>query len=142
MAQLSEATAKAFTERVEKTQRFYVEILHMIEEDLLGHHEFMQSLTKYEPKERKRMLRKAARGAARDLLPISTEAIMTFTANARAIWNMTYLRASVHAESVIRAIYIQVLKIMEKELPELFKGIKYETLWDGSTAAILPRDKL
>jgi thymidylate synthase ThyX len=88
------------------------------------------------------MLRKAARGAARDILPIATEAIMVMSANARAIWNCIYLRANEHAEAVIREIYVQIAKIMEKEMPALFNGLKYEKCWDGSEVVLLPRDKL
>ncbi len=89
-----------------------------------------------------RMLRKAARGAARDVLPIGTEAIMTMSANPRAIWNCLVLRANEHAEAAIREIYIQIARIMEKEMPTLFRGIQYKTLWDSTTALDMPRDKL
>ena len=88
------------------------------------------------------MMRKAARGAARDILPIATEAIMTMSANARAIWNCIVLRGNEHAEAVIRNIYVQIARYMEKEMPALFYGIKYEKCWDGSDVVIMPRDKL
>ena len=55
-----------------------------------------------------------ARGAARDILPIATEAIMVMSANARAIWNCIVLRGNEHAEAVIRDIYVQVAKIKEE----------------------------
>jgi thymidylate synthase ThyX len=67
---------------------------------------------------------------------------MTFTANARAIWNMAYLRASEHAEAVIRSVFVQIVKIMEEQFPELFNSIVYRKLWDDSLAVTLPRDKL
>ena len=67
---------------------------------------------------------------------------MTMSANARAIWNCIVLRANEHAEAVIRDIYVQIAKIMEKEIPALFNGLKYEKCWDGSECVIMPRDKL
>jgi thymidylate synthase (FAD) len=93
-------------------------------------------------RERNRMLRKAARGAARDILPIATEAIMVLSANARAIWNCIFLRGSRHAEAAIRSVYVQLARIMEREMPALFFGIQYNTLWDGSTEVIMPREKI
>lgn len=142
LAQLSEEAHAAFNEKIKKSQQAYCELLALIENDLKNSPLFMQTLASYEERERKRMLRKAARGAARDILPIATEAIMVMSANARAIWNCIYLRANEHAEAVIREIYVQISKIMEVEMPALFNNIKYEKCWDGSEVVIMPRDKL
>ncbi len=142
MAQLNEYTAIAFDEKIRQSQQAYCELLKFIEEDLEKNPEFIKTLANYNDREKKRMLRKAARGAARDILPIATEAIMVMSANARCIWNCIYLRANEHAEAVIRDAYVQIAKIMEKEMPALFNGLRYEKCWDGSEAVILPRDKL
>jgi thymidylate synthase (FAD) len=142
LAQLTVETSAKFEARLRQSQAAYVELLHDIERDLRNEPRFMAKLKDYSPRERNTMLRKAARGAARDLLPIGTEAIMFATANARAIWNMAYLRGSIFAEAVIRSVYVQQIKIMEAELPSVFKGIRYVTEWDGSLAVDLPRDKL
>jgi thymidylate synthase ThyX len=93
-------------------------------------------------RDQERAIRKAARGAARDVLPIGTEAIMAMTFNARAIWNMAYLRASEHAEGTIREVFHQIVQIMEGEFPELFNAIVYKRVWDGSVSVELPRTKL
>ncbi len=142
LAQLSETTRNQFEYGLREAQRQYTSVLHKIEVDLQSNKKFMKGLSKYPEKDRARMLRKAARGAARDILPIATEAIMTMSAHARAIWNCIYLRGSEHAEAPIRSVYVQLARIMERELPEVFYGIEYKTLWDGSTAVVLPRDKL
>lgn len=142
LAQLDPTTAMAFEERIKKSRESYVELLGMVENDLRADEAFMKRLEDYPANEAARMLRKAARGAARDILPIATEAIMTMSANARAIWNCVYLRGSVHAEGVIRSVYVQMARIMEAEFPELFNGLEYVELWDGSTAVQMPRDKL
>ena len=102
----------------------------------------MSELSAYDDRTAKRMLRKAARGAARDILPIATEAIMVMSANARALWNCIYLRGNEHAEAVIRIIYVQLARIMEQEMPALFHGLRYEKCWDGTEQVLLPRDKL
>lgn len=142
LAQLSKESADLFADKIKKSQQSYCELLSIIENDLKNNEKFMQTLSTYDERERKRMLRKAARGAARDILPIATEAIMVMSANARAIWNCIYLRANEHAEAVIRDIYVQIAKKMEKEMPALFNGLKYEKCWDGSEVVLLPRDKL
>jgi len=90
----------------------------------------------------KRDVRKAARGAARDILPIGTEAIMTMSANARAIWNTIYLRGNEHAEAQIREVYVQIAKIMEREMPTLFRGLTYYKAWDDTWCVRMPRENL
>ncbi len=142
LAQLSEESSNAFAKKLKDSQQSYCELLTLIENDLKNNEKFISTLSGYDERERKRMLRKAARGAARDILPIATEAILVMSANARAIWNCIVLRANEHAEAVIREIYVQVSKIMEVEMPSLFNNIKYETCWDGSECVIMPRDKL
>lgn len=142
LAQLSEDAERSMTLALEQSRESYKELLDMIMHDLEHDEGFMARLKDYEPREQERMLRKAARGAAREVLPIATEAIMTMSANARAIWNCIYLRANEHAEAVIRSIYVQISRIMEEEMPALFYGLKYKKLWDGSEAVELPREKL
>jgi thymidylate synthase (FAD) len=142
LALLDQETQKKFEEKLKVSQRAYVELLHKIEDDLQTIPEFVKELLKYNPSERLRILRKAARGAARDILPIATEAIMTMSANARAIWNCIVLRGNEYAEAVIRDIYVQIAKIMEQEMPALFYGLTYEKCWDGTEIVTMPRDKL
>jgi len=142
LGQLDPQTSAVFTAKLHRSQEAYVELLHMIEDDLKANPAFMDSLEKYDEKERSRMMRKAARGAARDILPIATEAIMVMSANARAVWNCIVLRANEHAEAVIREVYVQIAKIMEKEMPALFNGLVYQKAWDGSEVVVMPRDKL
>ena len=142
LANLSERTAGRMSELLQKSQQAYVALLAMIEEDLKNNEEFMENLNQMDSMSAKRALRKAARGAARDILPIATEAIMTMTSNARSIWNCLVLRANEHAEAVIRDVYVQISKIMEEEMPALFNGLKYIKCWDGTEAVIMPREKL
>lgn len=142
LAQLSEETESLFADKLRNSQKMYCDLLQAIESDLQNNFEFMNTLSNYDEREKKRILRKAARGAARDILPIATEAIMTMSANARAIWNCIVLRGNEHSEAVIRDVYVQIAKIMEIEMPSLFQGIRYEKCWDGSEIVVMPRDKL
>lgn len=142
LSQLSEDASSAFDVKLHQSQQAYCELLALIERDLQNNPRFMETLAPFDERERKRMLRKAARGAARDILPIATEAIMVMSANARAVWNCIVLRGNEHAEAVIRDVYVQIAKIMEAEMPSLFKGVKYEECWDGTQVVIMPRDKL
>ena len=142
LAQLDDQTATFMEESMDRARNDYTQALHMIEEDLSKHEGFQKNLAQYDERTRKRMLRKAARGAARDLLVIGTEAIMVMSANARALWNCMVLRGNEHAEAPIRSIYVQLAKIMEKQMPALFYGLKYYTIWDGSDAVEMPREKL
>jgi len=142
LAQLTDDTRKWFEESYRIAVERYKGGLHRVERDLKAQKKFEANLADKPPRERARALRKAARGAAREQLPIGTEAIMTMSFNARAIWNMSYLRGSEHAEAVIRDIFVQTVKIMEDEMPALFNGIVYKEVWDGSQAVEMPRDKL
>lgn len=142
LGQLSVDTQSFIEESHRASLSAYKHTLALIEADLQKNPAFVEELSKYPEKEQKRMLRKAARGAARDVLPNGTEAIMTMTGNARALWNTIYLRASEHAEAEIRDVYVQIAKIMEREMPSVFRGLKYITLWDGSEAVVMPREKI
>ena len=142
LGQLSDRTKEYFEETFKISVERYKQALHFVMEDLQADEGFMANLADLPARERARTLRKAARGAARECLSIGAEAIMTMSFNARAIWNMAYLRASMHAEAAIRDVFCQIVEIMEKEMPPLFNGHIYKELWDGSRAVELPRDKL
>lgn len=142
LAQLSTDAIRLFEEKYASDVEYYKRAVDIIMEDIGAHPDFEATLADMPKRDRARAVRKAARGAARDLLPIGTEAIMTMTFNARAIWNMAYLRANGHAEGVIREVFCQIVELMEDEFPELFNGIVYEKVWDGSRAVVLPRSSL
>jgi thymidylate synthase (FAD) len=85
--------------------------------------------------------KKAVRGVARSILPICTESVIVMTGNARAIWNAMALRGNKYADREIRGVYIDILKIMQQELPNIFGLIELKETNDG-TEIILPREKL
>lgn len=142
LAQLSDRTREKFESVLRQSQQFYCELLPMIEGDLQSNPEFAAMLEKMPQRDRRLALRKAARGAARDVLPIASEAIMTITMNVRTAWNAGVARASIHADGAIRGIYVQILRIMQKEFPTVFEEVRFEKIWDGSDVAVFPREKL
>jgi thymidylate synthase (FAD) len=79
--------------------------------------------------------RKLARQAARSVLPNATETMIFVTANARALRHFIELRGSEFAETEIRQVALEFLRIMQKEAPNLFGDYRIETLPDGTEVA-------
>lgn len=90
---------------------------------------------KFKGVEDRTLRRKMARQAARSVLPNATETKIFVTANARGLRNFIELRASEHAETEIRKIAVQVLKVMQKEAPNIFGDYVLRDLPDGSQEA-------
>jgi thymidylate synthase (FAD) len=76
--------------------------------------------------------RKAARQAARSVLPNATETKITVTANARALRHFLEQRGSVHAEPEIRKLAGAMLDILAAESPNLFGDYAKLPLPDGT----------
>ena len=90
----------------------------------------------------KTLRRKMARQAARSVLPNATETKIFFTGNARALRHFIELRGSEHAEVEIRKVAVQVLKILQKEAPNVFGDYTLEPLADGTFATRTPHVKV
>jgi thymidylate synthase (FAD) len=86
--------------------------------------------------------RKLARQAARSVLPNATETKIFVTANARAIRHFIELRGSRHAETEIRKLAVQVLRIMQREAPNLFGDYELIPLADGTFEATTQHRKV
>ena len=63
----------------------------------------------------------------REVLPHSTAAEYTMTANIREWKHIFSLRANNHVHPSIRQIMIPLLKYFQKEMPEIFGDIEYDT---------------
>src|SRR5438093_874364 len=90
----------------------------------------------------KTLRRKMARQAARSVLPNATETKIFMTGNARALRHFIELRGSEHAEVEIRKVAVEVLKLMQKEAPNLFGDYTLEPLADGTFATRTPHVKV
>jgi thymidylate synthase (FAD) len=80
----------------------------------------------------KTLRRKMARQAARSVLPNATETKIFVTANARALRHFIELRGSEHAEIEIRKVAVELLRIMQREAPNMFKDYSLVPLPDGT----------
>ena len=87
---------------------------------------------KFESIENKTLRRKTARQAARSILPNATETKIFVTANARALRHFIELRCSEHAETEIRIVAGEVLKILQREAPNIFGDYEWVELSDGT----------
>ncbi len=84
----------------------------------------------------KTLRRKLARQAARSVLPNATETKVFVTANARALRHFIEMRASRFAETEIRKLAVQVLKILQQQAPNLFGDYQLVPLEDGTFEAV------
>ena len=76
--------------------------------------------------------RKAARQAARSVLPNATETKISVTANARALRHFLESRGSVPAEPEIRKLAGAVLEVLAADSPNLFGDFRKVPLADGT----------
>jgi thymidylate synthase (FAD) len=90
----------------------------------------------------KTLRRKMARQAARSVLPNATETKIFFTGNARALRHFIELRGSEHAEVEIRKVAVALLRLLQKEAPNLFADYTLELLPDGTFATRTPHVKV
>ena len=79
--------------------------------------------------------RKLARQAARSVLPNATETMIFVTANARALRHFIEMRGSEWAEVEIRKVALDILRIMQREAPNLFADYDIVRLDDGTDVA-------
>jgi thymidylate synthase (FAD) len=76
--------------------------------------------------------RKAARQAARSVLPNATETKIFVTGNARALRHFLEMRGSSFAEPEIRKLAGAILDVLQKDSPNLFGDYEKKPLPDGT----------
>jgi thymidylate synthase (FAD) len=86
--------------------------------------------------------RKAARQAARGVLPNATETKIFVTANARALRHFLEQRGSRHAEPEIRKLANVILDVLAKDSPNLFGDYERIPLPDGTFEITTPYPKV
>jgi thymidylate synthase (FAD) len=86
--------------------------------------------------------RKAARQAARSVLPNATETKIFVTANARALRHFLEQRGSSFAEPEIRKLACKLLDVLQKESPNLFSDYQKVPLPDGTFELTTPFKKV
>jgi thymidylate synthase (FAD) len=75
--------------------------------------------------------RKWARQAARSILPNATETKIFVTGNSRAWRHFLELRGSVHADTEIRLLAVEVCRTLKSESPHIFQDIELVDEPDG-----------
>jgi thymidylate synthase (FAD) len=117
---------------VEQSHQAYIRLANGLAERLRTNHPELKVTAR----------RKAARQAARSVLPNATETKIFVTANARALRHFIELRGSEHAEPEIRKLAVALLRIMQQESPSMFGDFSLVQLEDGSLASCTPHSKV
>lgn len=120
---------RLWLDTVAQTHKAYVELATKLQE-------------KFKDEPDRTLRRKLARQAARSVLPNATETKIFVTANARALRHFIEMRASRHAETEIRKVAVALLRIMQKQAPNLFGDYELHPLPDGTHEATTPYRKV
>ncbi|HSH36408.1 FAD-dependent thymidylate synthase [Schnuerera sp.] len=108
---------KLFTEAMEKDQQYYDKITQILFEKYLK--EYLEQGVK--EKEAKQKSEKQAIEDARYVFPNACETKIVFTMNARTLLNFFKLRTCNRAQWEIRRLAIEMLRLVKKIYPVLFK---------------------
>lgn len=128
IAQDPEAHA-AFAQAVEGSRQAYRELVQILEAKFAHISDATQR-------------RKLVRGLARSVLPNATETRITVTANFRAWRHFIEARASEAADPEIRALAMEVFRLLREAAPAVFADYQVVTLPDGSEAVTTPYPKV
>ena len=86
--------------------------------------------------------RKWARQAARSILPNACETKIFVTGNGRAWRHFLELRGSVHADSEIRLLAVEICRVLKQESPNIFGDIELTDEPDGMPATRVVHSKV
>lgn len=115
---------------------------HAVEAARHAYRELVDGLTGYlegqHPDWPKTERRKAARQAARSVMPNATHTAVQLTGNFRAWRHFLNMRATRHADVEIRALAIAVLRELQAAAPHVFGDYTITTLDGGSEVATSP----
>lgn len=120
----SELEQRFFT-NIERAAKEYREITDLLMKRQAAGSEILSG-------EKKRDERKKHQQAARSVLPNETEAPITFTANARALRHTMEMRASDHAETEIRRLFMKIYRVVVQVEPIIFGDYQVVDLPDGT----------
>src|SRR5690349_14440521 len=116
---------KRFVEASEAAVRAYNELLEGLE-------------AKFADVANATLRRKQARQAARAILPNATETRIVVTGNYRAWRHFIAMRATEHADVEIRALAVECLRQLQREVPNVFGDFELGRLDDGTEIASSP----
>jgi thymidylate synthase (FAD) len=130
--QESEQLRAKFQETIECLRKAYVELA----ETAAAH--VQQKYPDLAPRDR----RKWARQAARSILPNACETKIFVTGNSRAWRHFLELRGSVHADTEIRLLAVEVFRALKKESPNIFQDIELVEEPDGMPSVRVTHSKV
>lgn len=122
MIEANPEAKRVWEEAVAQSQGAYDKLVQLLAEDLREHLD-------------KTLLVKTVRSAARSVMPNSTETYLFWSANARALRHYIEMRGSRDADIEIRKVAVQMLKIMQREAPNLFGDYRLVDLPDDTQEA-------
>lgn len=108
-----------------------------IEEGTGIYKEWEQSLEEIEKHYKKMAELGATPDQMRMILPHSTAALVTMTANIREWKHILSLRCTKHAHPAVEQVMIPLLLHFKKHMPEIFENIEYDEEFDPSKYATL-----
>ncbi len=86
--------------------------------------------------------RKWARQSARSILPNACETKIFVTGNSRSWRHFLELRGSIHADTEIRLLAVEVCRVLKKESPNIFHDVEIYDESDGMPAVRLQHSKV
>ncbi len=119
--QESDALLAQFKETIESVRQAYVKLSEAAAQHV------QEKYPDLAPRDR----RKWARQAARAILPNACETKIFVTGNSRAWRHFLELRGSVHADTEIRLLAVEVFRVLKKESPSIFQDIELVDEPDG-----------
>ncbi len=116
------AAAEEWRKAVDSIRQSYRRIKELLQEEVPNSSTFSS----------KKEFTRFVRSSARSLLPNATETVIVFTANARAIRHFLELRGGIEGDLEMRKVSYELLNVLSKEAPALFRDFYIEYLNDGS----------
>lgn len=122
---------------IQELEKVKPEIVNKWKEFCLNSRNFYEELTTelselYKENPNKTERRKAARQAARSVLPNATETKIMTTLNGRSVRYFMNLRGGEGVEPEIRSLAVEMFKIMQQEFPLIIYKMELFKLQDGS----------
>ena len=130
--QENEALRAKFEATIEQLRKAYIELA----DDAAGH--VQQKYPELSPRDR----RKWARQAARSILPNACETKIFITGNSRAWRHFLELRGSVHADTEIRLLAVEVFRALKRESPNIFQDVELAGEPDGMPSVRVGHSKV
>ncbi len=130
--QENEALRQKWQQTVECVRKAYVELAEATANYVQEKHPEMA------PRDR----RKWARQAARSILPNACETKIFVTGNGRAWRHFLELRGSIHADTEIRLLAVEVCRALKQESPNIFNDIEIVDESDGMPAVRVTYSKV